>query len=190
MIDILPALHSLTGCGSTSKISTKKSALKVAENLSELLVNFGKEPLNEVMISDAEKFLVSCLSSSCKSNTFDELRYESYHSKSFNFNLEQIPPTSHSIRKHIKRAFMQCTMWLNAPIVERFQINPLEFGYTLSEELYLIPNIETEFLPEDFPMPCDCTKCARGNVGPCRKRTLPCCEFCKCKTDECKNPNN
>ena len=106
--------------------------------------NFGKEPLNEVMISNAEKFLVSCLSSSSKRNTFDELRYENYHSKSFSFNLEQMPPTSHSIRKHIKRAFMQCTMWLNAPIVKCFQINPLKFGYTQSEELYLIPNIETE----------------------------------------------
>ena len=149
----------------------------MAENLSYLLLNFGKEPLNEVMIYNAERFLVSCLSSSRNRNTFYELRYESYDSKSFSFNLKQIPPTSHSIRKHIKRAFMQCTMFLNAPIVECFQINPLEFGYTLSEELYLIPNIENEFLPEDFPMPCECIKCARGNVYPYRKRPLPCCEY-------------
>ena len=81
-------------------------------------------------------------------------------------------------------------MLLNASIVECFQINPLEFGYTLSEELYLIPNIETEFLPpEDFPMPCEYIKCARGNVYPYRKRPLPCCKYCKCKKDECKNPN-
>ena len=39
---VLPALHSLTGCDITSKVGTKKSALKA--NPERLLMHFGKLP--------------------------------------------------------------------------------------------------------------------------------------------------
>ena len=45
-IDIVPAVHALKGCDTTSKVDTKKAALEVAESdLSELLLSFAREPL-------------------------------------------------------------------------------------------------------------------------------------------------
>ncbi|KAJ8893583.1 hypothetical protein PR048_006183 [Dryococelus australis] len=42
----LPAIHSLTGCETTSKVSTKMVALKIAEAYAtDLLFDFRKEPL-------------------------------------------------------------------------------------------------------------------------------------------------
>ena len=102
--DILPALHALTGCDTTSKVGTKKAALKAAECTgSELLSGFGKEPLSDDTIA-AERFLVGCLSDTSTVESFDELRYHQYHKKSFEFNLEKLAATSHTIQMHIMRA--------------------------------------------------------------------------------------
>ena len=74
--DILPAVHALTGCDTTSKVGTKKAALKAVECTgSELLSGFGKEPLSDDMIAAAERFLVGCLSDTSTVKSFDELRY-------------------------------------------------------------------------------------------------------------------
>jgi len=40
----------------------------------ELLYSFGKEPLTERMLSDAEEFLVLCVSKSSNSKRFDDLK--------------------------------------------------------------------------------------------------------------------
>ena len=85
VVDVLPAVHSLSGCDTTCKVSTKKSALKVASLRSDLLENFRQGPLTENMISSAEKLLVGCISDLDKVETFDELRHYQYHKKSFFF---------------------------------------------------------------------------------------------------------
>ena len=54
----------------------------------------------------------------------------------------------------------------------------------------LIPVINDGIpLPEDFPAPCTCLKCARGNICLCRVVGIECCDFCKCHK-KCKNPKN
>ena len=63
VIEVLPAVHALSGCDTTSKIGTKKSAFQTAEKSGEdYLESFGKSVLTEEMVSSAEKFLVDCLS--------------------------------------------------------------------------------------------------------------------------------
>ena len=137
----------------------------------------------------AEKFLVKCIDSKANSESFDDLRMEYYHHHN-NFNLEKIPPTSTSIRKHIQRAFLQSHIWYNSCFREMPFKDPLDCGYIFTDEK-LIPDFETEIVPEDFPMPCSCQKCARDNVCPCRKRNILCCEFCKCqRNSSCQNPEN
>ena len=64
----------------------------------------------------------------------------------------------------------------------------MDYGYIFLNKK-LIPDFETEIVPEDFPLPCSCQKCARDNACPCRKQKIPCCEFCKCQgNSNCKNP--
>ena len=168
--DILPAVHVLTGCDTTSKVGTKKAALKAAECTgSELLSGFGKEPLSDDMITAAERFLVGCLSDTSTVESFDELRYHQYHKKSFEFNLEKLAATSHTIYMHIMRAYFQCNRWVNAASVESITLDPLQYGYVAEEEGLICPEVVNyEIIPIDFPMPCNCLKCARSNVCPCR----------------------
>ena len=73
VVDVLPAVHVLSGCDTTSKVGTKKSALQAAEETGdEQLHSCGKLPLSDDMVSAAEKFLVDCVSTSDKVDTFDE----------------------------------------------------------------------------------------------------------------------
>lgn len=138
----------------------------------------------------AERFLVSCV---CKNEfilDFDNLRNKTYYKKAKEINLEKLPPTSSSIGLHIKRAYLQTFIWLHAPFTDDFDINPLNYGYECNDddEDEIVPKIINNALPEDFPMPCNCGKCARENVCSCRINNLKCCEYCRCQPESCKNP--
>ena len=77
VVDIPPAVHALTGCVTTSKIGTKAAALKTAFACGiELLHSFGKTEISDEMIANAEKFLLNFITSNCKFNYLDELRYK------------------------------------------------------------------------------------------------------------------
>ena len=66
-----------------------------------LLENFGIQPLSDVIVRNAEEFLVRCIKKT-DSLTFDELRYEVYHTDAFKLDLTKLPCTSSSIHEHIK----------------------------------------------------------------------------------------
>ena len=94
MIEILPAVHALTGCDTTSKVWTKVSALKAARKYGhELLCSFGKDNISEEMVVNAELFLLKCISSSSV-DTFNELRFQVYHKKQYEFVIEKLPATT------------------------------------------------------------------------------------------------
>ena len=188
---MIPAIHALTGCDTTSKVSTKKVAFACAQSDSvDFIQTFAKQPLSENMINDAESFLVKCLSpKSISVSTFDELRYIKYHSQSFNLDFEKLPTTSTSIRKHIKRAYFQGFRWLRCPYDERFELDPKSYGYEFSNDLMKPDLLITPKIPDDFPQPCNCRKCSKSTVCPCRVNEIKCCGFCKCFADKmCKNP--
>ncbi|KAK5886569.1 hypothetical protein CesoFtcFv8_017591 [Champsocephalus esox] len=78
----LPALHALTGCDTTSKISTKLAALNAVrkpEN-SSLILNFDSPQLTENAIQLADTFLVKCLKPSTDLKTFDDLQLAAFDS--------------------------------------------------------------------------------------------------------------
>ena len=155
----LPAIHALSGCDSTSKIGTKKSALKTAQALRcEQVLSFAKAPIMDGMIRSAEKYLVACISSDNTVGTFDKLRYNIYHKKTFQLDLEKLPCTSASVHLHIKRAYLQCYRWLHAPYLENVPLDPTEYGYTLDKKGQLSPEIVHDVLPSDFPTPCNSTQ--------------------------------
>ena len=60
LCSVLPAVHSLIGCDITSKVGTKKAALKADPQ--KFLKNFGESPTISVRsIQNAEKFLIKVL---------------------------------------------------------------------------------------------------------------------------------
>ena len=147
----------------------------------------GKQPLSELQMSNAEHFLVKCCNQKTKAMTFDELKYKEYYLKDFNFDLEKLPLTSESICKHIKHAYYQCYMWVNAASNESMFLDPLYYAYFLDNET-LVAEISSSELRDNFPLPCTCGKFARENVCPCRIKSVGCYQYCKCAKSECKNP--
>ena len=73
--------------------------------------------------------LVKCISKRSERNNFDDIRFETYHQKSFHLDSKKLPPTSSSIHIHIKRAFLQCYLWLHVPFVESVEINSEDYEY-------------------------------------------------------------
>ena len=70
--DVLPAVHSLTDCHTTSKISTKYNAIQtVTKDYYHLLTEFGKSDMDGKLDNNDEEYLVHCLSRSASN---DELR--------------------------------------------------------------------------------------------------------------------
>ena len=67
-------------------------------------------------------------------------------------------------------------------------LDPLCYGYTLDDNERLVADICSLELPDDFPLPCTCGTCARETVCPCRKKSVGCCQYCKCSKRECRNP--
>ena len=95
-----------------------------------------------------------------------------------------------SIALHIKRAYLQTYIWLHAPFMNNLEIDPLQCGYENDEDDddEIVPMIVDHVLPEDFPMPYKCGKCARENICSCRINELKCCQYCSCQPESCKNP--
>ena len=59
IIKILPTVHTLTGCNTTSKTGTKAAVLKTANACGyEHLCFFGKHELTNEIIYNAEQFLL------------------------------------------------------------------------------------------------------------------------------------
>ena len=106
VVDILPPVHALTGCDTTSKVGTKSATLKTVNECDyELLCFFGKTELTDEIISNAEKFLLKCVSDQ-NLDKFDNIRYELYHKKLHQFDVEKFPHTSNSTRQYILRAYL------------------------------------------------------------------------------------
>ena len=100
---VLPALHSLAGCDITSKIGTKKAALK-ADPIKYLL-GFGvSATMNDSVIKEAEHYLVNVVDSKCRGNDFNQLRTYHFH-RSKSSTLHNLPPTSQGLEPHIQRAY-------------------------------------------------------------------------------------
>jgi hypothetical protein len=190
LVKCLPALHALTGCDTTSKISTKLSALKAVRNPdnASLIMNFDCALLEDTAIELAELFLVKCLKPITELETFDELRLAAFDSNALKLDFEKTACTSTNARKHIQRSYYQLQLWIQAPFRDA--------SLLMNAESYRFERIDGELVPEiaiskpdSLPDPCKCGKCARKNVCPCRVAGIKCCKYCKCKSGEdCKNP--
>ena len=190
LLKCLPALYALTGCDTTSKISTKLSALNTVckPDNAFLIMNFNSRPLTDRAIELAELFLVKCLKLSTDFETFDELRLAGFDSNALKLDFEKTACTSANARKHIQRSYYQMQLWIQAPFRDAsLLLNAESYGF---ERINgdLVPEIVIS-KPDSLPDPCKCGKCARQNVCPCRVAGIKCCKYCKRKSGEdCKNP--
>ncbi|KAG1674190.1 Transposable element Tc1 transposase [Nymphon striatum] len=129
LVSCLPAIHALSGCDSTK--------------------------LSPQITSNAEKFLVSGLKKT-DCSTFDEYRWEQYHNSKKELDFNQLVCCSSTIREHIKRAYLQCKMWLQAPTPVVTKPDPLQYGYEATD-VGTTPVILPE-ASESAKQPCICRR--------------------------------
>ena len=186
---VLPAVHSLTGSDITSKVGTKKAALKA--DPAKYLQGFGTTAvMHDSITKEAEKYLVNVVDSRCKEENFNQLRaYIFHHSKGS--SLQNLPPTSQGLLPHIQRAHFNTytiTHILDRQLGITFKIlDPLDNGF-INENGCLVPKKGCKVLEKRWDVVCGCGKCAR-QACPCRTQKVKCSKFCKCRLSKgCKNP--
>ena len=83
VIRILPAVHPLTGSDTTSKVSTKQKAFKIAKDeiFLDSLATFGEDIISGDKMVAAECFLVRCLATADAKtiSSFDGLRHFNFY---------------------------------------------------------------------------------------------------------------
>ena len=189
MCQVLPALHTLTGCDTTSKVGTKAAALKAKPLV--YLKDFGKNLNNaNTSLAKTEEYLVQVFKNGVPYATMDELRYYIYHHAK-NVTFAELPPTSHALRAHILHAFHATYLQLNC-LGNCEPVDPRQFGFE-EEDGLLKPTMNKRLIPDDLPQSCTCTKCATHHCL-CQELGVPCCIYCKCQGFAldgtlCKNPN-
>lgn len=151
----------LTGDDYTSKFGTKYLGL-LCDPVAYLL-NFAKkidsDSIDEAIVS-AEKYLVQFLKRGSHCITMDQLRLWMYYWNNKK-NLEDLPPTSRSVREHILRSLF-CTYNQIMCLESQTNLDSTLFGYK-STEGCLLPTTGVILYPdEDELVPsCGCLKCAR-----------------------------
>ncbi|CAH1794934.1 unnamed protein product [Owenia fusiformis] len=185
----LPAIHFLTGSDVTSKVGTKPAALKVKPEYIQGLATFG-ENLSDENCSKAEVFLVQVLKSGSKCMTMNKFRNWMYH-HSKSAQISSLPPTSHLLTDHIKRAHLATYQVQHVLDEEAVTLDPLQYGYIKDPTNdSLIPKQDIRIWPEDLIKQCTCKTCSQASCG-CKQSGQHCISFCKCtslQTNKCKNP--
>ena len=190
---VLPAVHCLTGCDYTSKIGTKKAALKA--DPVKYLRNFGRQTvISEDIKRNAEKYLVKVYRPKCDADSFTSMREDVFHHTAGSSH-QNLPPTSEALFPHIKRSFF-CTYAIihaldrHLELGDSTALSPEQFGYNFNNESQLLdPETAWKSLEPRWTVVCHCKTCSRATC-PCREAGTKCVEFCNCKRVSelpCKN---
>ena len=96
---------------------------------------------------------------------------------------EAIPPTSDSLRQHMKHANYQTFIWRSSLVAMQDLQSPVGHGWELEDDC-----LKPRSLIELTTCNCKRSQC-QGNCS-CYNSDLSCMEACLCMADEtCKNPH-
>ena len=101
----------------------------------ELESYFGKSEKTSSTLKDAEVFLLQVLGKE-EFKSFDEHRLHQYYKSERKMTLENIVCFSATIQLHIKTH-----LWINAAESQFSQLDPLEYGYRMTDDGFLLPNM-------------------------------------------------
>ena len=165
LVEVLPAIHALNGCDTASKVGTKSRAVREGDDCYHLLHAFGRDALSDEMIPDAEKFSLKCITKMLTLSMNCVLLSTMRNMCSLTLNaFRQLLIT----RQHILRAYLQCHIWLHSAFLENIVLDPLEYGYRLTEDSNLVPIISTKpSVPSNLLQPCNCQKYCKASICKC-----------------------
>lgn len=185
---ILPALHAVSGCDTTSRFGTKKNWLNAAslDFVQKHLAHLEKQNLSINQLKELETVCTYIFSK--VESTADELRYKLISQKiGFDLNLMKVICTSDALHLHLLRATAQTYFWINAYQTQLQPINFNLFGYEEREGNLYPRQMTKRPLPESLIEPCKCASDCRTMACNCKKNQLTCILLCKCNNNECKN---
>ena len=188
LMSILPHIHALTGCDTTSAFFFlgKKTVLKTlnkigAKNLQNLK-SLGCNNTQEAV--DASRQLVAALYDSKYTSLHSDLnRLRTKLANVKESQLSRLPPPESAFKQHVLRAMWQAKVWVNALFTNPTNdCSPFDYGWQetaagIQPIMYQGPTV-TEMLDG---LVCNCkgkkrclTDCSCSNAG------FPCIELCSC----------
>lgn len=185
---ILPALHALSGCDSTSRFGSKKNALNAAslDFVQEALKHLGNPYLSVEQLKELENICTYLFSK--KNSTADELRYKLISQNiGFGLNLLKVICTSDALHLHLLRASAQTYVWVNA---DQTLLQPIDYtflGYERKDDKLYPRQMTKQPLPELLIQPCKCTSNCKTMACSCKKLQIDCIALCKCINNDCQN---
>ena len=189
--NMLPAVHVLTGCDSTSSlygIGKKDAFSKLMKHKDDLdgLKNLGTDctAISDETVSVCFKF-IGLLYGEATSN-LNQLRYKLFTKKQLDSS--KLPPTEDSAWYHVKRANYQCFIWKHARDRNLSLASPDGNGWSKDETGNLVPKLMAKDPAPDSLLELVVCKCKKGCNArcSCRKVGLSCTAACHCE-NECSN---
>ena len=199
LLNILPAVHALTGCDSVSSLYGigKKSVMKILQdsgsvtyqNLSEIATDSNEE----TMVNIARPFVARLYDPkqyhTSKHSSLNKLRTAMSTTK--DISLAKLPPFEDAFKFHVKRAAYQCKIWMNANKRNPVDESPLEHGWEEDNSglapIYFEGQMAVDILSKMY---CSCSskKPCSSKACICKAANLACIGNCGCSsTDKCGN---
>ncbi|KAK3102254.1 hypothetical protein FSP39_009938 [Pinctada imbricata] len=195
LCNLLPVIHALTGCDTTSRLYSIGKGLAIKKILSsESLCNsanvFLQRSVPEEEIIKAGEDIVAALYGGVPHEDLNTLRYRKFAYKvaANTTNLLQVqslPPTSDALGHHSKRAYLQVTDWTSDT-----SLDPEMWGWKLcSGRLEPIKSVKP-VAPSTLltVIRCKCKNDCDTRRCSCRKHGLDCTLACsECRGQSCSN---
>ncbi|CAM1304786.1 Uncharacterised protein at_DN0466 [Pycnogonum litorale] len=146
--------------------------------------------LSEDTISACEAFVCNLYTKNEKAGSkANDVRYWLFCQKGQ--KNEGLPPTSDSLRQHIKRANFQSIVWRKALDARQNLPKPEDYGWSISDGVLQAVLMTREPAPRELTelTTCRCKKSSCRLMGcSCRTQNLACTEACACMANEdCQN---
>ncbi|CAC5372602.1 unnamed protein product [Mytilus coruscus] len=192
--NLLPFLHSLTGCDSTSRLFGIGKGLALKKLNQEYLKMQGKVFMNNNSIKadiiKAGEEALTCLYGGLPLEGLNILRWRKFTSRVITGNtsvqVKSLPPTSDSGQFHSLRVYHQCQKWMS----EEVDMDPTDYGWEIKRgklcpilmELPPAPDKLLNIIRCNCKQNCDTKRCV------CRKNGLQCSVGCgECRGLNCSN---
>jgi len=198
--EVLLAIHSMSGCDSTSSLfgHGKKSIFKKFTSTSAVMqfldVVSSIDAAHEDVIS-AGLSLLSCIYGGKPTDNLNALRYAAYYdrisSSTSSVLPERLPPTRNAAKYHVLRVHLQILQWKTLMSTSAI---PTDWGWKLIDGRFTPITTDAEVAPENILNVVRC-KCHTESDRPCstkvcscRKHGLDCLPACRhCHGTDCEN---
>ncbi|XP_053373150.1 uncharacterized protein LOC123533634 [Mercenaria mercenaria] len=193
LCSILPFIHALTGCDTTSRIYGigKGTALKAFSSkayLREIAGNFMKALTKDEISETGEQALI-CLFGGLPEDNLNILRFKTFATKVMTstscVQVYTLPPTTAAAVYHSYRVHIQTQTWIGNDT-----LNPLDWGWEMINSKLLPKKTDLPPAPESLLqiIRCNCKTNCDSRRCSCRKHGLQCSAGCgDCRGTNCTN---